>query len=198
MICSRRRFYCSSFIFEDIAHAFFIKDFQIHVVNPTLLFILGTQCEVNIDECEPKPCQNGGECVDLINNYECICDDTGFMGAHCEINIDECESNPCVNNATCIDLINDYDCNCYLGYEGKNCEQDIAECEAQPCQNNASCYEKSDVNSYDPEVYSTLPENLQHFFTRPFSYDYAEGYVCNCMAGYEGKFECWTLLTKFL
>ena len=70
---------------------------------------------MNIDECEPKPCENNGKCIDKINSYECMCDGTGFTGTHCEINIDECEADPCTNNATCNDLINDYRCDCYQG-----------------------------------------------------------------------------------
>ena len=33
----------------------------------------GTLCDVNIDECSPNPCQNGGKCTDLINGYNCTC-----------------------------------------------------------------------------------------------------------------------------
>jgi hypothetical protein len=55
-------------------------------------------CEVNIDDCIPNPCQNGGTCTDGVNSYTCACrssyrgtrcetficptDSTGFMG-HC-------------------------------------------------------------------------------------------------------------------
>ena len=40
----------------------------------------GHDCEVNIDECEPEPCLNGGRCDDGINEYACDCVDTGFEG----------------------------------------------------------------------------------------------------------------------
>ena len=32
----------------------------------------GTEC-VEIDECDPNPCQNGGNCTDLIDNFVCTC-----------------------------------------------------------------------------------------------------------------------------
>ncbi|PIO40090.1 hypothetical protein AB205_0191720 [Aquarana catesbeiana] len=33
----------------------------------------GTNCEINIDECQSHPCQNGGSCIDLIGRYICSC-----------------------------------------------------------------------------------------------------------------------------
>lgn len=125
--------------------------------------------------------------MDGINSYACICEGTGFEGTHCEINIDECATNPCVNNATCIDLINDYSCNCFDGYGGQNCEQDILECLQRPCENNGFCFEKSNASLYDTEVVMTLPANIRATFDREFDYANAAGYVCSCMAGYEGE-----------
>ena len=37
----------------------------------------GVNCEIDINECASIPCQNGGLCTDLINNYTCDCVDTG-------------------------------------------------------------------------------------------------------------------------
>ena len=35
----------------------------------------GDFCQFEIDECESEPCQNGGNCRDEINAYECICEE---------------------------------------------------------------------------------------------------------------------------
>ena len=40
----------------------------------------GVTCEIDIDECASEPCKNGGTCVDLPGEYECICGTTGFEG----------------------------------------------------------------------------------------------------------------------
>ncbi|XP_072035205.1 uncharacterized protein [Amphiura filiformis] len=43
----------------------------------------GTNCENNIDDCQPNPCQNGGNCVDLVEGYRCACQN-GYLGKNCE------------------------------------------------------------------------------------------------------------------
>lgn len=40
------------------------------------MFVLGFEgstCATDINECESKPCLNGGSCRDLINGYTCAC-----------------------------------------------------------------------------------------------------------------------------
>lgn len=39
---------------------------------------------IDIDDCKPNPCLNGGRCTDWINDFKCICK-TGFAGKRCEI-----------------------------------------------------------------------------------------------------------------
>ena len=80
----------------------------------------GTLCDVNVDECSPDPCQNGGSCTDGINSYTCSCV-AGYTGTNCETNIDECSPDPCQNGGNCTDLINDYNCTCNPVYSGRNC-----------------------------------------------------------------------------
>lgn len=42
----------------------------------------GNECETNINDCDPDPCQNGN-CNDGINAYSCTCD-VGYFGAICD------------------------------------------------------------------------------------------------------------------
>ncbi len=40
----------------------------------------GVNCESDLDECLSfRPCQNDGQCVDLVNAFRCICQ-PGFTG----------------------------------------------------------------------------------------------------------------------
>lgn len=73
-----------------------------------------------MNECVSRPCQNGGLCVDGVNQYTCKCM-IGFQGVNCEIDINECQSNPCSSNAICTTpQVNMYQCTCQNGYSGKD------------------------------------------------------------------------------
>lgn len=74
----------------------------------------GTMCEYEIDECQSDPCQNGGQCTDLVNQYRCQCP-VGFHGSNCENEINQCEGNPCLNGATCTNRRDSYICSCVNG-----------------------------------------------------------------------------------
>ncbi|XP_030844843.1 delta-like protein C [Strongylocentrotus purpuratus] len=81
----------------------------------------GKDCETNIDDCNPDPCENRGTCTDRVNDYTCACE-MGYAGKDCETNIDDCNPDPCENGGTCTDGVNDYTCACVMGYAGKDCE----------------------------------------------------------------------------
>ena len=76
---------------------------------------------VAVDNCDPNPCQNDGNCIDGINSFTCDCED-GFSGDICEVNIDECASFPCLNGGTCIDGVNTFTCQCVPDFTGVACE----------------------------------------------------------------------------
>ena len=39
-------------------------------------------CVVEIDECSPNPCKNGGSCTYLVNGFSCSCV-AGYTGEYC-------------------------------------------------------------------------------------------------------------------
>ena len=41
---------------------------------------VGSVCQTDVDECASSPCLNGGTCRDLLNQFSCTCDNTGFLG----------------------------------------------------------------------------------------------------------------------
>uniref|UniRef100_A0A3B3UN40 Coagulation factor IX n=1 Tax=Poecilia latipinna TaxID=48699 RepID=A0A3B3UN40_9TELE len=76
------------------------------------------------DQCEPKPCQNGGVCRDEVGSYSCYCQED-FRGKNCEI-CKRCS----VNNGGCAHFCTTERrrpvCYCAAGYkvgaDGKSCE----------------------------------------------------------------------------
>lgn len=49
----------------------------------------GDRCELNIDNCASLPCLNNGECIDLVDDYQCNCQ-TGYIGKNCQHEVDVC------------------------------------------------------------------------------------------------------------
>ena len=126
----------------------------------------GTTCNNNIDDCASSPCQNGGSCTDLVNDFKCNCTGTGFNGTKCQTNIDDCLSGPCQNGGTCTDGINGnffirllllltssnkpwnlaYTCSCVSGYNGPTCNNNIDDCYSGACENGGQCIDG--INTY--------------------------------------------------
>lgn len=104
-------------------------------------FLLGSHCEVDIDECLHSPCVHG-TCTDQVNGFKCHCS-PGYAGFKCDYNLKECLSNPCQNGGSCIDEVGGYRCDCGLGYRGDHCQIDIDLCqEPMMCINSISCQDK--------------------------------------------------------
>lgn len=99
-------------------------------------------CNVQINECRPNPCNRGGSenCEDLINDFKCHCK-PGFSGRLCETNIDDCEQASCLNGGTCVDKVNGFICLCKDPYIGVNCDTDDTVCRENPtiCPRNGTC-----------------------------------------------------------
>ncbi|XP_012862492.1 protocadherin Fat 4 [Echinops telfairi] len=105
----------------------------------------GSRCEVDIDECLPSPCHNGGTCHNLVGGFSCSCPE-GFTGRACERDINECLPSPCKNGAVCQNFPGGFNCVCKTGYTGKTCESSVNYCECNPCFNGGSC--QSGIESY--------------------------------------------------
>ena len=58
----------------------FKKNFLITVIQASLSIVFPFK---DIDECVNHTCQNGGSCLDGVNNYSCNCLQ-GFTGDRCE------------------------------------------------------------------------------------------------------------------
>uniref|UniRef100_A0A8D2L3N7 EGF-like domain-containing protein n=1 Tax=Varanus komodoensis TaxID=61221 RepID=A0A8D2L3N7_VARKO len=59
-----------------VAHGLLEPVFRIDLVVVVVSF-------KEINECDSNPCQNGGRCIDLVDNFTCVCV-VPFTGQHCE------------------------------------------------------------------------------------------------------------------
>lgn len=96
----------------------------------------GQLCEVNVDECESQPCENGGRCEDSVASYTCRCsdpepDDLPWGGRHCQVRLSGCVEHACQNGATCLPWLRGgeggeeeehaHSCSCPPGFYDERC-----------------------------------------------------------------------------
>ena len=85
----------------------------------------GYDCSLDIDPCDPYPCENGGTCVNIsIATFECACPE-GYTGSTCGVDLTPCDPHPC-GNGNCTELDGGaYMCECsppyYLDPEINSC-----------------------------------------------------------------------------
>ena len=81
---------------------------------------VGLNCETEIDDCDPDPCMNDGECIDLVVGYRCVCQ-LPYTGPNCSTQLMPCQHHRCRNGAQCIpdERYTDYICRCAPGFTGQ-------------------------------------------------------------------------------
>ena len=88
------------------------------IIKFLLLFsnCAGDSCETDERACSRKPCQNGGNCSEVIrpgreNGFLCNCSKPFYSGLRCEIKFNVCwnqtcnYNGKCFNNASMFDLL---------------------------------------------------------------------------------------------
>jgi Notch-like protein len=100
----------------------------------------GGNCDLDVNECESRPCQNGAICVDStsdatvgIAQYRCLCL-PGFAYGVCNYAVIQPYATHCATMDEDDDDVND-------AVLTGNCNIDVNECSSNPCQNGATCME---------------------------------------------------------
>uniref|UniRef100_A0A1A9WZN8 EGF-like domain-containing protein n=1 Tax=Glossina brevipalpis TaxID=37001 RepID=A0A1A9WZN8_9MUSC len=122
------------------------KNMQSFNINTEYISVgfAGELCNFEYNECESNPCQNAGECIDHIGNYECRCT-KGYIGKRCQIKVDFCANKPCPSGHQCIDHGNEYSCECPGGRNGPDCnELQRTQCNVNPCTHGGTCWSSGD------------------------------------------------------
>ncbi|KAE9554056.1 hypothetical protein FO519_002752 [Halicephalobus sp. NKZ332] len=86
----------------------------------------GTNCEIDLNACESKPCPNGIVCHNLYNDFHCSCP-PGFTGKTCQMrgDWDPCITNPCGPYGNCVRQGASFICNCSGGFGGAYCNERV-------------------------------------------------------------------------
>ncbi|MBM4378309.1 MAG: calcium-binding EGF-like domain-containing protein [Deltaproteobacteria bacterium] len=98
---------------------------------------------MNVDDCAPNPCLNGGTCTDGINAFTCTCA-AGFSGATCATAVNPCFPNPCTFGGTCMASGNGYTCTlggaggCGVNNNNRQCKN-YSTCVDVPASNGFMC-----------------------------------------------------------
>lgn len=80
--------------------------------NPALaLSPAGVNCELEVDECQSRPCQNGATCRDAPAAFSCSCP-PGFLGALCQMDVDECLDESNCAGGSCENTFGSFRCLC--------------------------------------------------------------------------------------
>ena len=153
----------------------------------------GATCAIDIDDCSPNPCLNGGACADAVRGFTCTCA-SGFVGAQCERDRDDCVGAPCANGGTCIDRVDAFDCVCALGYAGATCTVNADDCDPNPCFNKGTCADA--VDGFTCACASGFAgvqceRNIDDCVVAPCAnggtcIDRVEGFACLCASGFSG------------
>ncbi|KAI0985486.1 hypothetical protein GJ496_002617 [Pomphorhynchus laevis] len=80
----------------------------------------GTRCELDMNECELYPCENGN-CVNTNGSYFCSCY-PGYTGKLCQHRINYCSPATCFNGGQCYSSNEGRHCICKPGFYGDRCE----------------------------------------------------------------------------
>lgn len=92
--------------------------------------LTGELCEVDVDECESQPCQNGGRCEDGRASYTCHCPEAEpgelpWGGDHCGVRLHGCVDHECQNGAACRPRLDggehSHECVCPHGFYDEQC-----------------------------------------------------------------------------
>ncbi|XP_045193379.2 uncharacterized protein LOC123549396 [Mercenaria mercenaria] len=165
----------------------------------------GDNCDVDIDDCETKPCAGNALCTDykpeehqrLGIGYDCQCA-AGYtkVGGKC-IDVDEClQDSPC--DQICTNTEGSYMCSCYTGYsripgtcqDNNECVLGTSQCE-HICENtpgNYSCSCRSNYTLESDGVSCKIEETFKQLCTQKgcedCTGDVEGGVSCFCKMGY--------------
>ena len=166
-------------------------------------------CDIDVDECDSSPCQNGATCSHSAGDrslahhaYHCECP-PGWGGHECHMDFAECQSNPCANGGTCVDSTADprvaygsYSCLCAAGFANGICTYNFVDAYDSECGvlEGGNC---------DVDVNECRSNPCQNGATCHDSSDasvvfvHFDAYTCSCQRGFTGGLCDYNVISEF-
>ncbi|XP_064595157.1 mucin-like protein isoform X2 [Liolophura sinensis] len=159
-----------------------------------------------VSGCASGPCQNGGNCTDEGESFNCSCPST-WTGLSCETDVNECnDTSICAEFAQCSNTDGGYECLCSSGFKGDGMDEceDVNECindtlntcgKYSDCRNTngsfeCDCQQGTQLNQ-DMKICEDINEcqNETLFDCPEFSEceNTVKNYTCKCITGYVKK-----------
>ncbi|CAN9501491.1 unnamed protein product [Ophioblennius macclurei] len=131
---------------------------------------------IDEDQCDPNPCQNGGDCKDGLSSYVCWCQ-PNFSGKNCEIDVTkQCLVNNGGCSHFCVMQTDRAVCRCAVGYR---LGPDKRTCEPMVQFSCGRLNTSSTLNvrsSFTPRSLNTTGYNSNNTFTENYEDDQMELY----------------------
>lgn len=160
---------------------------------------MGTNCEVEVNNCEQQPCANGGTCkvgpgggaspvTVLVSS---VCQPQHYKMCSTEHGILwDCQFPLCLFQT----VGEGFECDCPEGYTGRRCDIMGTSCQTNPCLNNGTCLEVNEVHQCkcmegftgfycDVELNECVSHPCQNGGR---CIDEVNGFRCICTAEYKG------------
>ncbi|XP_068604308.1 cubilin [Brachionichthys hirsutus] len=109
---------------------------NLNQLNTRVMTLEGKVSELELashkDSCSSNPCQNGGQCLNLLNAYHCVCL-SNWAGPNCEADVNECQVysgtiQGCQNGGTCLNTPGSFTCSCSPEWSGTLCTVRYDDC----------------------------------------------------------------------
>lgn len=96
----------------------------------------GSYCQYDINECDSKPCLNGGTCLDSYGTYKCTCPH-GYTGINCQVGFFVLSQGLWATFIHCLHLYIAYIVSLF-----KPNQNLVRWCDSSPCKNGGSCWQQ--------------------------------------------------------
>lgn len=98
-----------------------------------LLYVVGTNCQNEVEGCLSQPCDVGEACIAVTGGYRCLCHPNSSKGDNC---VTICLNNVCENNGSCVIQQEQTVCICPKDFMGDFCQHSVSTCS---CRNGGTC-----------------------------------------------------------